>query len=50
MTNIFKLTNCILGMIIVLLVCSYILLAQNIQQDLQINQNYLLKTVAAFNA
>lgn len=50
MTDEFKLTNCILAMAIVLVMCTYIALVQCIKSDAQINRNYEIKTVAAFNA
>ena len=50
MTNEFKLTNCILAMMIVLVFCTYIALIQYVKQDTHINHNYEIKTVAAFNA
>lgn len=50
MTDEFRLTNCILAMAIVLVLCTYIALIQCIKQDAQINKNYEIKTVAAFNA
>ena len=50
MVNEFKLTNCILATMIVLVFCTYLALVQYVKQDAHINYNYEIKTVAAFNA
>ena len=50
MTKEFKLTNCILATMLVLVFCTYLVLIQNIKNDMQVNHNYQIKTVAAFNA